>query len=161
MKINSINSNTNFTARFEPSKGLNLAFERAYYDTYNRSEYKSTGRFINSVNYLLNDGTDDIYRLDYGSDYKAALYKNGEMVLNGNINTMYLLTNYVKHDLGVDVNKPVVKEKVSERLKELEKKETAILEQLNALRNEEYAERNSACFETLDKLEELKISLLG
>lgn len=159
-KINFMNLNTNFTARFEPSPELNMAFNQAYFDTHSKYDYKTTGKFINSVDYLLNDGTDDIYKLEY-KDYKAVLYKNDAAVASSNVNALTLLNDYVKNTLGADINKPVINKKTAANIANLNEAELKVMQKLHNIRDLIHKEESYACEETLEKLNGIKLSVLG
>ncbi len=159
-KISCVNSNTNFTAKFEHTPALDMAFNEAYFDTHSKYNYKATGKFINSVNYLLNDGTDDIYELDY-KDYNAILYKNNNAVAKGNVNASVLVNEYVRNTLGVDINSPVINKKIADNIKRLNEDELEIMQNLHNVRNRLHKEESYACGETLEKLNGLRLYVLG
>lgn len=117
--INKICGGLNFTSNILYNRTLDKGFNQAKIDA--RTDKKNdANRFANAINYLKNDGKNDIYEVQtknsgYESANKVYLIKNGEIICSGDWynrlgkNVMHIINNYVKYDLNYNTDNPRVK----------------------------------------------------
>ena len=115
--IKGLSSIPSFGSTIVRNDYLLKGFSQAKVDTRNNNQF-AANEFINAINYLKNDGKDDVYevvkdtRPNRSNDY--ALIKNDEMVKSLGYQTigrtvMELFTQYTRFDLKAPVDKPFTK----------------------------------------------------
>ena len=82
MQVNKVNfQQTNFKSKFIPNAMLE--------QTFNRAAKENDRLFVKSMKTLLNDGKDDVLKLQQRDKYRLALYSNDKIVEEGNIYLNY------------------------------------------------------------------------
>ena len=117
--IDKIGSDINFTSNILYNRMLDKGFNQAVINA-RTGKTLNANQFANAINYLINDGKDDVYCIKtmhsgYEPQNKVYLLKNGKIISSTNKykkagnNVIHLVDTYVKEEFHTDLNTPNIK----------------------------------------------------